>query len=123
MTIFNKFIIEILPDIFQIVQNLEINFKLPEIITNLFDSIKDMNKISRKINYDYFCENFDEKFKIQSICFSYTNALNILKSLEKSGDNILLGVKSDGNNTYFMPDIAYHNIKLSRGYDKIFNIV
>ena len=31
-------------------------------------------------------------------------------------------VKSDGQSTYFLPDIAYHNIKLSRGYDKIFNI-
>jgi arginyl-tRNA synthetase len=31
-------------------------------------------------------------------------------------------IKSDGTYTYFLPDIAYHNIKLSRGYDKIFNI-
>jgi len=110
MTIFNKFIIEILPDIFQIVQNLEINFKLPEIITNLFDSIKDMNKISRKINYDYFCENSDEKFKIQSICFSYTNALNILKSLEKNKNNIFLGVESDENNKKEIIELMIKNI-------------
>ena len=110
MTIFNKFIIEILPDIFQIVQNLEINFKLPEIITNLFDSIKDMNKISRKINYDYFCENSDEKFKIQSIGFSYTNALNILKSLEKNKNNILLGVESDENNKKEIIELMIKNI-------------
>ncbi|MCQ3907622.1 MAG: arginine--tRNA ligase [Mycoplasmoidaceae bacterium] len=31
-------------------------------------------------------------------------------------------IKSDGNYTYFTPDIAYHNLKLSRGYDRIFNI-
>ena len=31
-------------------------------------------------------------------------------------------IKSDGNMTYFTPDIAYHNIKMSRGYDKCFNI-
>ncbi len=30
--------------------------------------------------------------------------------------------KSDGTNTYFLPDIAYHIIKLSRGYDKIYDI-
>ncbi len=31
-------------------------------------------------------------------------------------------IKSDGNMTYFTPDIAYHNIKMSRGYDKCFDI-
>jgi arginyl-tRNA synthetase len=31
-------------------------------------------------------------------------------------------IKSDGEYTYFLPDIIYHNIKLSRGYNKIFNI-
>ena len=31
-------------------------------------------------------------------------------------------IKSNKSPTYFMPDIAYHDIKLSRGYNKIFNI-
>jgi arginyl-tRNA synthetase len=31
-------------------------------------------------------------------------------------------VKTDGNFTYFTPDIVYHYIKLSRGYTKIFNL-
>ncbi|GHU27004.1 hypothetical protein FACS1894152_2830 [Bacilli bacterium] len=41
-------------------------------------------------------------------------------SLGDDKDRVL--IKSDGTFTYFMPDIAYHNIKLSRGYNKIFNI-
>lgn len=45
-----------------------------------------------------------------------------LKTTECGDDKDRVLIKSDGNNTYFMPDIAYHNIKLSRGYDKIFNI-
>lgn len=31
--------------------------------------------------------------------------------------------KSDGTYTYFAPDIAYHDLKLSRGYSKIFDIL
>ena len=45
-----------------------------------------------------------------------------LKTTECGDDKDRVLVKSDGNNTYFIPDIAYHNIKLSRGYDKIFDI-
>lgn len=45
-----------------------------------------------------------------------------LKTTEYGDDKDRVLVKSDGNYTYFTPDIAYHNLKLSRGYDKIFNI-
>lgn len=45
-----------------------------------------------------------------------------LKTTAMSDDKDRVIVKSDGANTYFMPDIAYHNIKLSRGYDKLYNI-
>ncbi|MDR0674968.1 MAG: arginine--tRNA ligase, partial [Mycoplasmataceae bacterium] len=45
-----------------------------------------------------------------------------LKTTELGDDKDRVLVKSDGVYTYFLPDIAYHNIKLSRGYDKIFNI-
>lgn len=31
-------------------------------------------------------------------------------------------IKSDGSFTYFAPDIAYHNIKLSRGYDELIDV-
>lgn len=45
-----------------------------------------------------------------------------LRTTEYGDDKDRVLVKSDGNNTYFLPDIAYHNIKLSRGYNKVFNI-
>lgn len=45
-----------------------------------------------------------------------------LKTTKYGDDKDRVLVKSDGNYTYFTPDIAYHNQKLSRGYDKIFNI-
>ena len=32
-------------------------------------------------------------------------------------------VKSDGSYTYLMPDIAYHLLKLSRGYDKLIDVL
>ena len=68
-TIFNKFIIETMPDIFKIVNNIQQNFKLPDFIINYFNKINDEN---RNINYDYFKENnYNEKIQFQSICFSY----------------------------------------------------
>ena len=91
-TIFNQFIIEILPEIFEIVQSIELNFNLPEIVNDLINSIKDMNNPNRKINYNYFYENDEEKFQIQSICFSFKNAINIIKSLEKISNEIIMDI-------------------------------
>jgi arginyl-tRNA synthetase len=45
-----------------------------------------------------------------------------LKTTEFGDDKDRVLIKSDGGYTYFMPDIAYHEVKLSRGYDKCFNI-
>ncbi len=83
MTIFNQFIIEILPTIFEIVQKIEDNFKLPELIKGLTETTKDIDNENREINYNYFEENKDERFYFQSICFSYSNIRNILKSIIK----------------------------------------
>ena len=108
MTIFNHFIIEILPEIFEIIQNIEININLPEIIKDLNNSIEDINDINRKINYDYFYENDEEKFQIQSICFSYNNAINIIKSLEKLKYEILF-IKSEDKNKKEIIDLLIKN--------------
>ena len=87
MTIFNQFIIEILPTVFEIVQNIEQNFKLPEIIKGLTKTITDIDNEKRCINYNYFSENTDEILQFQSICFSYTNIINIIKALTKYKEN------------------------------------
>ena len=72
MTIFNQFIIEILPNVFEIVENIEKKFKLPQLIKGLTDSISDIDSEKREINYNFVSENNDEKFHFQSICFSYS---------------------------------------------------
>ena len=83
MTIFNQFIIEIIPMIFEIIQKTEENFKLPEIIKTLTDSIKEIDNEKRDINYNFFEQNTDEKFQFQSICFSYNNIIDILSATTK----------------------------------------
>ena len=45
-----------------------------------------------------------------------------LKTTSFGDDKDRVLIKSDGTYTYFTPDIAYHNLKLSRGYEKIINI-
>lgn len=45
-----------------------------------------------------------------------------LRTSKYGDDKDRVIVKSNKDLTYFMPDIAYHNIKMSRGYTKIFNI-
>ena len=83
MTIFNQFIIGILPLVFEIVQNIEQDLKIPESIKRLTETINDIDNEKRSINFNYFSENLDEKFYYQSICFSETNIRNILNSLIK----------------------------------------
>ena len=82
MTIFNQFIIEIMPSVFEIIQKTEENYKLPQIIKALTDSLEEIDNEERDINYHFFVENRDEKFQFQSICFSYSNIINILKATE-----------------------------------------
>lgn len=45
-----------------------------------------------------------------------------LRTTLKGDDKDRVMVKSDGTLTYFTPDLAYHNLKLSRGYDELINI-
>ena len=81
-TIFNKYIIDTLPKIFNIMImiNLQKNFKLPNIIKKLILSSDDMNKTGRIIEYDYFKEN-QENIRQQSICFSLKNLEIIINSI------------------------------------------
>jgi arginyl-tRNA synthetase len=45
-----------------------------------------------------------------------------LKTTQFSDEKDRVLIKTDGTYTYFLPDIAYHKIKLLRNYDMIFNI-
>ena len=44
------------------------------------------------------------------------------KTSELGDDKDRVLVKSDGSYTYFLPDIAYHEDKFSRGFDRVINI-
>lgn len=59
--------------------------------------------------------------KLEKFSFNSEGA-TWLKTTIKGDDKDRVMVKSDGSLTYFTPDIAYHNIKLSRGYDELINI-
>ena len=88
MTIFNQYIIEILPIVFQIVENATKDFNLPELLNKLKETINDINDNNREIDYNYFKENDDEKFHFQSICFSIDNIYNLLKAVINYRKNI-----------------------------------
>ncbi|TCG10921.1 arginine--tRNA ligase [Mycoplasma marinum] len=45
-----------------------------------------------------------------------------LRTTKYGDDKDRVLIKSDGSYTYLSPDIAYHDVKLSRGYDYIINI-
>ena len=45
-----------------------------------------------------------------------------LKTKIKGDQKDRVLVKSDGTCTYLMPDLAYHDLKISRGYDELINI-
>ena len=62
-----------------------------------------------------------EKLKEVNATFEKDGAL-WLNTLDKGDDKNRVLIKSNKSNTYLLPDIAYHNIKLSRGYDQLINI-
>ena len=84
MTIFNKFIIETMPILFELVENLiEGHFELPIRINNLINNFSKNNKDERIINYMFFKENPNENINYQSLCFSWKNTYILLQLIEK----------------------------------------
>lgn len=62
-----------------------------------------------------------KKLKEKNYTYEQDGAIWLKTSaFDDEKDRVL--VKSDGNNTYLLPDIAYHMNKLSRGYDKIIDV-
>ena len=127
MTIFNQFIIEILPNVFEIVQNIGENFKIPDLIKGLTETTKDIDKENREINYNYFIENKEERFYFQSICFSYSNIRNILKSVIKYNNNELKADNKEKENNIkneeekIKKEIIERNIKHENFFAQIYD--
>ena len=75
MVLYNMFIIETLPQIFEIIDNFGKNFELPDFLKRLVDSF-DNNEIHEKnMNYKYFKEKPNENIQFQCLCFSFENLL------------------------------------------------
>ena len=70
MTLFNQYIIGLMPQLFELVEKIEKIIKLPKNIQKLIEEKNINNDNERNINYDYFKENQNEKIEYQSICFS-----------------------------------------------------
>ena len=89
-TIFNKFIIDTLPSIFEIIidiDNITDNFNLPNFINNLINDFpENINNKERNINYDYFMEKKDERIQYQSLCFSWYDLIILINTIKKSKD-------------------------------------
>lgn len=62
----------------------------------------------------------EEKFNKYSYVL---DGATFLRTTDFLDDKDRAVVKSDGSYTYFMPDIAYHLIKLSRGYDLLVDVL
>ena len=88
MTIFNPFIIDIMPQIFEIVENLDKNFFIPLSIQKLINEIN-LKRFARNVNYDYFKQNKNEDIEYQTICFSWKNFNLILQILLKNRNTFL----------------------------------
>lgn len=96
---------------------------------NMNEIKKDLKKIGVIINRysserEIYKNNKIEKTleKLKKYTFRNDNAL-WLKTTEFGDDQDRVLIKSDGSYTYLMPDIVYHNQKLSRGYDKLIDIL
>ena len=79
-TIFNKYIINTLPKIFDIIisiLNYQKNLQLSKKIQTLINSIDSLNDPNRNINYDYFSEN-QENIQQQSVCFSWLDLIILI---------------------------------------------
>ena len=87
--LFNKYIIETLPKIFDIIDNIEKNFKLPDVLQRLINTCNDINNEKRldDFEYDYFFEK-DEEIQHQSACFNFNILYLLIKLTEKNIDKI-----------------------------------
>ena len=67
-------------------------------------------------------ENILEEFKKRSLSYEQDGAIWLKLSPEAGFDKDKVIVKSSGEPTYRLPDIAYHVDKLKRGYDLVVDI-
>lgn len=86
-----------------------------------------------RVNFDVFTseqslydkglvENVIENLKKSNACYISEDAL-WLKTTDHGDEKDRVIIKKDGTYTYFLPDIAYHNDKILRGYDELIDVL
>ena len=87
-TLYNKFIIDSVSNIFDIIIEIDNNIILPdfinELINNIPEKLETLDDIIRNINYDYFKEKKEEKVQFQGIIFSWKDLYIILNTIDKN---------------------------------------
>ena len=122
-TIFNKYIINTLPNIFQFINKLnsQKNFKLLNPIKNLMNSY---GKPQRNLNYNFFEEN-QENIQQKSICFSWLDLIILIDMIKASKglDKIEVYQKNKeifdqflNMKAYFYDEYNGNNIELQTDY-------
>ena len=88
-SLFNKYIIEMVPKILEIIDNIEKNFKLPDVLQNLVNTCTDINNEKRlnDFEYNYFYEK-NENIQYQSICFNVDILTLLIDLARKIEDKI-----------------------------------
>lgn len=92
---------------------------------------KDLDKY--RVNFDIFTSEqslYDNslieitlnKLKSSNKCYIEDDAL-WLKTTDYGDDKDRVIIKKDGNYTYLLPDIAYHQDKYNRGYDELIDVL
>lgn len=111
--------------------NEDYEFFKKEGLNYLLEQIKrDLDKY--RTNFDVFTSEqslYDKgaveltlnKLKKSNKCYIDENAL-WLKTTDYGDEKDRVLIKSDGNYTYLLPDIAYHIDKFSRGYDELIDV-
>ena len=88
-TLFNKYIVETIPKIFEIIDNIGRNFKLPDVLERLVNTCTDIKNEKRlaDFEYDYFFEK-NEDIRYQSACFNMKTLCLLIKLVKKKGEKI-----------------------------------
>ena len=110
----------------------DIEFFRKEGLDKLLDQIKkDLDRY--RVNFNIFTseqsiydrclvEDTLNKLKQSGSCYIKDDAL-WLKTTDYGDEKDRVLIKSDGNYTYLTPDIAYHTDKISRGYDRLIDVL
>ena len=121
-TLFNKFIVDQMMNLFnigvEIDKNIKHKFEPPNAVMQLieFNEFNDISVINdtngRNINYDFFNYNNKESIQFQSVCFSYSDLLMFIYTVDKP--SIRNYLENNKNN-------IYSDFKLVYKYRKHFN--